>query len=204
VTTPLVIPTLAGAHARLEPLSMSHVNALAAAASEDRSTYNLSLVPDGEGPMASYVAALLADWESGLVAPFAQVDAATGRVVGATRYLTIRTRPGYDVPFAVEIGGTWLAASAQRTAVNTEAKLLLLTHAFEHWGVVRVDLKTDARNERSRAAIERLGARFEGVLRKWQPSQVLGEEDGYRDSAIYSVLDAEWPSVREGLAARLA
>lgn len=107
------------------------------------------------------------------------------------------------MPFAVEVGGTWLAASAQRTAVNTEAKLLLLAHAFDTWGVVRVDLKTDARNERSRAAIERLGARFEGVLRRWQPSQVAGEEDGYRDSAIYSVLDTEWPSVRANLAARL-
>ncbi len=200
---PLPIPTLAGRHVRLEPLSLSHVEALVAAASEDRSTYGLSVVPSGAGPMGAYVAGLLADWRAGLVVPFAQVDVATGRVVGATRYLTLRVRPGHDVPFAVEVGGTWLAASAQRTAVNTEAKLLLLAHAFDTWGVVRVDLKTDARNERSRAAIERLGARFEGVLRRWQPSQVAGEEDGYRDSAIYSVLDTEWPSVRENLAARL-
>ncbi len=203
MTAPLPIPTLAGAHVRLEPLSMAHVNALVAAATEDRSTYTLSVVPGAAGPMGDYVAGLLADGKRGLVVPFAQVDAVTGRVLGATRYLTLRSRPGHDLPFAVEIGGTWLAASAQRTPVNTEAKLLLLAHAFDTWGVVRVDLKTDARNERSRAAIERLGATFEGVLRKWQPSQVVGEEDGYRDSAIYSVLDSEWPAVRVALAARL-
>jgi RimJ/RimL family protein N-acetyltransferase len=127
----------------------------------------------------------------------------TGRAVGATRYLTIRCRPGEKTPFAVEIGGTWLAASAQRTNINSEAKFLLMTYAFEEWGVARVDLKTDARNERARAAMARIGATFEGVLRQWQPSQVLGEERLLRSSAMYSVLDSEWPAVRHSLKSRL-
>jgi RimJ/RimL family protein N-acetyltransferase len=127
----------------------------------------------------------------------------TGRTVGATRYLTIRFRPGERTPFAVEIGGTWLAASAQRTAINSEAKLLLMSYAFDEWGVARVDLKTDARNERSRAAMARIGATFEGVLRQWQPSQVVGEETLLRSSAMFSVLDSEWPVVRQSLKSRL-
>jgi RimJ/RimL family protein N-acetyltransferase len=103
----------------------------------------------------------------------------------------------------VEIGGTWLSSSAQRTAMNTEAKLLLLTHAFEQWGVGRVDLKTDARNERSRNAMARIGGTFEGVLRQWQPSQVVGEENLLRDSAMFSVIAAQWPEVRDALKSRL-
>jgi RimJ/RimL family protein N-acetyltransferase len=102
-------------------------------------------------------------------------------------------------PYAVEIGGTWLAASAQRTGINTEAKLLLLDYAFSVLGVGRVDLKTDARNDRSRNAMARIGGTFEGVLRNWQPSLVPGEEGRLRDSALYSILDTEWPDVHERL-----
>jgi RimJ/RimL family protein N-acetyltransferase len=108
------------------------------------------------------------------------------------------------VPYAVEIGGTWLAASAQGTGINVDAKLLLLTHAFEHWQVGRVDLKTDARNERSRNAIARIGATFEGVLRSWQPSLVAGEEGRLRDTAMFSIVAGEWPAVRARLDQRLA
>jgi RimJ/RimL family protein N-acetyltransferase len=97
-----------------------------------------------------------------------------------------------------------LGAAAQRSGINTDAKRLLLGHAFEQWGVARVDLKTDARNERSRAAIAALGAQFEGVLRSWQPSHVPGEWDSLRDTAIYSVMTAEWPAVRERLERRLS
>jgi RimJ/RimL family protein N-acetyltransferase len=104
----------------------------------------------------------------------------------------------------VEIGGTFLAASAQRTGINTEAKLLLLEHAFDVLGVGRVDLKTDARNDRSRNAMLRIGATFEGVLRNWQPSLVPGEEGLLRDSALYSITDREWPEVREHLASLTA
>jgi RimJ/RimL family protein N-acetyltransferase len=99
----------------------------------------------------------------------------------------------------VEIGGTWLAPSAQRTAINTEAKLLMLTHAFETWRVHRVSLKTDARNARSRAAILRLGARFDGVVRATR----VAADHAIRDDAMYSILDAEWPAVKAALAARL-
>lgn len=153
--------------------------------------------------MRTYVEDLLSGRESGLTVPSAQVDAASDLAVGVTRFLTLRYRSGRGLPFAVEIGGTWLAASAQRTAINTEAKFLLLRHAFETWGVARVDLKSDARNEQSRAAIHRIGATFEGVLRQWQPSALDGEESLYRNTAMYSVVDAEWPAVREQLRAKL-
>ena len=113
--------------------------------------------------------------------------------------MTIRRLEESSSPYAVEIGGTWLAGSTQRTGINTNAKLLLLDYAFTTLGVGRVDLKTDARNERSRAAISRIGATFEGVLRHWQPSLVAGEAGRLRDTAIYSILDVEWPEVRAGL-----
>ncbi len=178
---------------------MDHVDGLVLAANEDRSTYGFTPVPQLRDDMAGHVEELLQQWETGQVVPFAQIAVATERVVGATRYMTIRTREHDDMPYAVEIGGTWLAASAQRTAINTEAKLLLFAHAFEHWRVVRVDLKGDARNERSRTAMLRIGATFEGVLRQWQPSLVTGEENLYRDTAMYSVVRSEWPSIRRNL-----
>jgi len=105
---------------------------------------------------------------------------------------------------AIEVGWTWLAASAQRSGINVEAKLLLFTYAFETLGVVRVDLKTDARNEQSRRAMERLGARYEGVLRNWSPSWVRGEEGQLRDSAMFSVIPSEWPFVKASMRSRLA
>ncbi len=149
--------------------------------------------------MTAYVEGLLAERDAGAVVPFAQVDVISGRVVGMTRYMSIRRRYADSPPYAVEIGGTWLKASAQQTGLNTEAKYLLLRHAFEEWRVARVDLKTDNRNERSKAAITRLGATFEGVLRHWQPSQVSGEDDRYRDTAMFSILDEEWPARRTRL-----
>jgi RimJ/RimL family protein N-acetyltransferase len=197
------VSELVGEVVRLEPLLRGHVDDLLDAASEDRSTYGFTVVPSSLDAMLSYIDALLIDFERGHVVPFAQVLVATGRAVGATRYLTFRYRPGQVTPFAVEIGGTWLAASAQRTAINSEAKFLLMTYAFEEWGVSRVELKTDARNERARVAMTRIGATFEGVLRQWQPSQVAGEDDRLRDSAMFSVMDFEWPAVRESLKSRL-
>lgn len=204
MAAPFAIPTLAGAHVRLVPLSPDHVAGLLDAATGDRASYGFTEVPADRAAMDEHVSRLLGDWSRGEVVPSAQVDASTGVVLGATRYLNLRRHAGRESPYAVEIGGTWLAASAQRSAVNTEAKLLLLDHAFARWGVARVDFKTDERNERSRRAIERLGATFEGVLRHWQPSLVAGEEGSYRDSAMYSILDREWPAVRETLAARLS
>lgn len=194
------IPTLKGTLVRLEPLSHRHVDGLFEAASEDRSTYGFTGVPQSRDHMDDYVGDLVRMWEAGQLIPFAQIDVVEDRLVGATRLMTIRALQPFDIPYAVEIGGTWLAASAQRSGINTQAKLLLLQYAFDTWNVGRVDLKTDARNDRARDAILRIGASFEGVLRHWQPSQVAGEDHRLRDTAIYSVLDTEWPRVRNHLA----
>jgi RimJ/RimL family protein N-acetyltransferase/DNA-binding transcriptional ArsR family regulator len=190
---------LHGSLVRLEPLRHSHVPDLMLAAEEDRSGYGYTMVPRANGT-AEYVAAQLA--RDGLT-PFAQIRASDERAVGCTSYCNPRTWPGREDLYAIEIGGTWLAASAQRTGINTEAKLLLLEYAFETLSVVRVDFKTDARNQRSRQAIERAGARFEGVLRNWSPSWVPGEEGKLRDSAIFSVTEAEWPAVKSSLVSRI-
>ena len=195
----LIVAGLAGRFVRLEPLMNSHVDALVEACQVDRSMYGFTPVPEDRAGMENFVSDLLRDWQAGLIVPFAQVDVASERAVGVTRFMTLRQRNEDELPFAVEIGGTWLGAPAQRTGINREAKFLLMSHAFDNWGVARVDLKTDARNERSRLAILRLGATFEGVLRQWQPSLVTGEQALYRDSAMYSVTRGEWPLVREHL-----
>lgn len=188
---------------RLEPLTLDHVDALLEAAGADRSSYGYTFVPHSRDDAIAYVQAALARRAASEQLPYAQIRMADARLVGATSLCTLRYRDGATTPFAAEIGWTWLAAAAQRTGINTEAKLLLMTHAFETWRVARLDLKTDGRNERSRHAIERLGARFEGVLRNWQPSFAPGEEGGYRDSAIFSVVDREWPDVQARLAGLL-
>lgn len=202
---PLVVPALSGRYVRLEPLTSEHVDALVEAASEDRAAYGYTVVLRDHDDAVAYVESMTSMCESGEAVPFAQIDVARDRLVGTTRYLNIRrVDESSALPYAVEIGGTWLSASAQRTAINTNAKLLLLDYAFTTWGVSRVDLKTDARNERSRAAIERIGATLEGVLRRWQPSMVLGEEGLLRDSAMYSITNDEWPAVRERLTLMVA
>ncbi|MFB4297442.1 GNAT family N-acetyltransferase [Actinomadura sp. NTSP31] len=185
-------PVLGGALVRLEPLSMGHVPELAEAAEEGRAAYGFTPVPSAAG-MESYVAGKLDRSE---LMPFAQVRVMDGKAVGHTALLHPRPWPGRDRLCAVEIGWTWLAASAQGTGINAEAKRLLFGYAFETLGVARVELKTDARNERSRRAIERLGVHFEGVLRSYSESWVPGEEDELRDTAIFSVIADEWPSVK--------
>jgi len=194
---------LTGTHVQLEPLSLDHVHQLVVAANEDRRSFGWTAVPDSVGAMTSYVSALVADAERGQVIPFAQRRLDDLRVVGCTRYLEIRYWTGRALPDEVEIGGTWLAASAQRTAINTEAKLLLLTNAFETWQVRRLAICTDARNTQSRDAILRLGASFEGVLRNCRGSAVAGEIGQPRDTAAYSIIDTEWPRVRKRLLDRL-
>jgi len=200
--------TLEGRFVRLEPLSLDHVPALAAAASGPRETFVYTLVPDGEAEARAFVEAALAMQASGTAVPFATVDRATGRVIGTTRFFDMQFwdwepgspfQRGAGLPDALEIGYTWLSPAAQRTGINTESKLLMLTHAFEMWRVHRVRLVTDARNERSRRAIERLGARFDGVLRAARTAF----DGGIRDSAYYSILDSEWPEVKEALRKRL-
>lgn len=208
--------TLTGRFVRLEPLSVDHADVLATAAAPDRATYGFTTVPDGTDGAQQYIEAALARQATSREMPFAVRRLADDQVVGSTRFLDLDVftwpapspavsgtgpLPADDTPPTVaEIGATWYAASAQRSAVNTEAKLLLLTHAFEVWSVIRVSFKTDARNQASRRAIERLGAQFEGIRRAHVPAN-----DGtIRDSAYFSIMQAEWPPVRDKLIARLA
>jgi RimJ/RimL family protein N-acetyltransferase len=202
-TAPLV---LQGPTVTLRPLSPADAAVLAAAASESRDHYAYTRVPDGVEDAHRYIATALADRETRGRMPFAVLW--HERIVGSTSYLDVqrwRWPAGSplqrtDDPDAVEIGATWLAASAQRTRCNTEAKYLLLFHAFDVWRVHRVTLKTDARNAQSRRAIERLGAIFEGVRRADMPAQ----DGSVRNSAYYSIVRAEWPDVRKRLEGALA
>ena len=200
---------LEGRHVRLEPLTLGHAEALSTAAGGPRETYALTTVPESEPATLRYIETALREQEAGRSVPFATVARSTGRVVGSTRFLNIEfwTWPpghalqrGEDVPDVVEIGATWLAAAAQRTPINTEAKILMLTHAFEEWRVHRVSLMTDARNARSRKAIVRLGARFDGVVR----AQRIAVDGTIRDTAAFSILESEWPLVKRTLHSRLA
>lgn len=200
---------LAGDVVVLRPLTPDDVDALVAAATEDRSTYAFTSVPADAAAMRRYVDDALAEEHAGWALPFVTTRRADDRVVGSTRFLDLddwlprqvgRPRVGAPgIPRSAEIGATWLAASAQRTATNTEAKLLMLRHAFDSWGVQRITFKTDARNLRSRAAIERVGARWEGIRRAHGPAS----DGGIRDSAYYSILRSEWPAVRDRLELRL-
>jgi RimJ/RimL family protein N-acetyltransferase len=197
------VPVLHGTLVRLEPLSTRHAADLAAAAEEDRSSYDFTYVPRGS-EVDEYLRWQFQRAQGGNLAPFAQIRLTDEQAVGATAYWDPRPWPGRSEPCAVEIGFTWLAASAQGTGINVEAKLLLFRYAFEQLGVARVDLKTDARNERSRRAIEGLGAHFEGVLRSWSQSWAPGEEGQLRDSAMYSVIASEWASCEDHLHKRLS
>ncbi len=199
---------LEGTYVRLEPLSLLHLAPLAAIAARARETYRLTSVPEDASGMADYLDIAFAQASAGTALPFATIERARGVVVGSTRFWSLEfwswpahhsLRRPQGVPDAVEIGYSWLAPEAQRTAINTEAKLLMLAHAFERWEVHRVTLKTDVRNARSRAAIERLGARLDGVLR----AASAASDGGIRDTANYSLLASEWPEARMRLTARL-
>jgi RimJ/RimL family protein N-acetyltransferase len=198
---------LLGRHVRLEPLARRHVAGLAAAANGDAELYRWSPVPLGEAEAARYVDTALAWKADGTALPFAILNQADGSLVGSTRFWNIErwawpeghASHGRAMPDACEIGYTWLAKAAIRTGANTEAKRLMLTHAFETWQVRRVCLHTDARNARSRAAIERIGGTFEGILRAHR----LAADFTPRDSARFSILAKEWPTVKERLSALL-
>jgi RimJ/RimL family protein N-acetyltransferase len=200
-------PVLSGEHVRLEPLERRHVPALVAAAGQDLALYQWSAVPQGVEAMTRYVDTALAWREQGSALAFATVRAADGVVLGSSRFFDIERwpwpagHPGGERrgPDGCEIGYTWLGAAAVRTAANTEAKLLMLSHAFETWGVRRVCFHTDARNARSRAALARIGATFEGILRAHR----LAADLVPRDSARFSIIAAEWPQLKARLAARL-
>ena len=196
----LTAPVLSGRRVRLEPLTPAHAADLAAAASEGRDTYRFTWVPT-PAEVPAYIDEQLA---RAALMPYAQISLATGRAVGVTAYWDPRRWPGRTDLCAVEVGFTWLADSAQGTGINTEAKYLLFGHAFDRWQVARLDLKTDARNARCRAALAGVGATFEGVLRSWSRSWAPGESGRLRDSAMYSVVAADWPATRRHLQARLA
>jgi RimJ/RimL family protein N-acetyltransferase len=186
--------TLEGTGVRLEPLAQRHHAALTEIGLEEdlwRWTSAPVRTPDD---MAAYIALALAERDAGRALPFATVDRATGTIIGSTRYAAIE--PTHR---RVEIGWTWLGRAWQRTAANTEAKYLMLRHAFETLGCVRVELKTDALNERSRAAIRRIGAREEGTLRR----HMVTSTGRIRDTVYYSILDGEWTQVKAELERRL-
>ena len=198
-------PTLTGKHVQLEQLRIEFADELTAAGNEERSTYGWTPVPPTVDGMQRYIAGLLDDQQARSVVPFVQRRLSDGVLVGCTRYLRLEWWGGDDLPAEVEIGGTWLAASAQRTAINTEAKYLLLRNAFDDWNVHRVAICTDSLNTQSRTAILRIGAAFEGILRSHRGSYAPGEENIVpRDSAMYSVVRSDWPEVKRSLEARLA
>jgi N-acetyltransferase len=203
----LQTPVLTGSHIRLEPLSLAHLNGLVAASSGDPALYQWSAVPIGRDTVLSYIETALALREAEKAQAFATIRIADGVVIGSTRFFDIERfdwplghpRQPHGNPDVCEIGYTWLSHAAIRTAANTEAKLLMLTHAFEVWGMLRVCLHTDERNKRSQAAIERIAGKFEGVLR----AHKMGADFTPRNSWRYSILAAEWPEVKRRLAERL-
>ena len=186
--------TLEGSYVRLEPLTQAHAHPLVAAAS-DGELWNttVTIIPDSKG-IASYIEAALAGQSAGKELPFVIIQKSSHEIVGTTRF--------YDISFPdrkAAIGYTWLSRAARRTATNTETKLLLLTHAFEIWQCVRIELITDVLNQQSRAAILRLGAKQEGILRQ----HLILHSGRARDSVVFSIIDSEWPEVRARLAAKL-
>jgi N-acetyltransferase len=187
---------LTGRAARLEPLSEAHVPDLVIAG-QDPGIWQFMVYGNlsGEGPMRAWVRMLIELQAQGTDLPFAVIHLESGRAVGATRYMEIRPQHR-----SLEIGGTWYGANYQRTAINTECKYLLLQHAFENLGCVRVQFKTDTRNLRSQKALERLGAIKEGVLRQ----HIITPSGFLRDSVYYSILDKEWPSIKRRLEELLA
>jgi len=199
---------LEGRHVRLEPLEQRHVEALTAASAVDPSLYRWSAVPVGRPAVQAYVETAAAARAAGTAVPFATIRRADGDVIGSTRFFDLERWPWpadhpkrqQGLPDACEIGYTWYTKSAIRTAANTEAKLMMLTHAFEVWQMARVCLHTDERNARSRAAMERLGCRFEGILR----SHRLAVDLIPRNSARYSIVAAEWPQAKARIQDMLA
>lgn len=189
------VPVLEGELVLLEPMSREHEDGLWAASRDERTWAWLSIEqPRTRDELRAYVDAALANRDAGDELPLVTVRRSDGVVVGSTRFLALRPEHG-----SVEIGWTWLAPQAWGTGINVEAKLLMLEHAFERLGCLRVELKTDARNERSRGAMAALPAQFEGIHRK----HMLVKGGQRRDSAWYSVLDDEWPAVRANLLRRL-
>lgn len=195
---------LRGTHVRLEPLAHRRIDGLVTAAAADPSLYQWSPIPQGKLEATRYVDTALAWQEEGSALPFTIVRVEDNIVLGSSRFFNLERwlwpeghpMHGRGLPDACEIGYTWLTRSAIRTAANTETKLLMLTFAFETWQVLRVCFHTDARNQRSRAALQRIGGQFEGILRAHR----MAADFIPRDSVRYSIVASEWPSVKQGLA----
>ncbi len=198
---------LEGRHVRLEPLTHAHAAGLLSASGVDASLYDWSPVPQDESAVSRYIDAALAMQRSEGAVPFATVRLEDNIVIGSTRFWQMERwawppdHPEHNRCFVdgCEIGHTWLTRSAIRTAANTEAKYLMLRHAFEVWNTRRVSLHTDVRNARSRAAIERIGGKQEGILRAHR----LASDFTPRDSVRYAILAADWPEVKQRLETRL-
>jgi RimJ/RimL family protein N-acetyltransferase len=188
--------TLTGQHARLVPLTLDHTPALFEIGQEETIWRWMTRAPFAdEADARGWIEQALSAQAAGTQLPFAIMANDSGRIAGSTRYMNISVPDG-----GLEIGWTWLGAEFRRTAINTECKYLLLRHAFEVLGCARVQLKTDARNDVSRRAIERIGAKFEGILRRLQATR----ENLIRDTAMYSILDCEWPQLKPIFESRLA
>jgi N-acetyltransferase len=195
--------TLRGSYIRLEPLDHCHVDGLVAASAVDPSLYQWSPVPQGKDGAIRYVETALAWRDAGSAVTFATVRNADDAILGSTRFFNIEQwawpqghpRRGRSSPDGCEIGYSWLSRAAIRTAANTEAKLLMLTHAFEAWEVLRVCFHTDARNQRSAAALERISGKFEGVLRAHR----MAADFIARDSKRFSIVASEWPEAKQRL-----
>jgi RimJ/RimL family protein N-acetyltransferase len=200
-------PLLQGKHVRLEPLALCHINRLVEASTANTSLYQWSPVPQSREEATRYIETALAWRDAGTAVPFAIVRDTDNVVIGSTRFWNIErwawpaghALHGRRTPDVCEIGYTWLTLPAMGTAANTESKLLMLTHAFEAWQVLRVCFHTDVRNQRSRAALERIGGQFEGILRAHR----MAADFIPRDSVRFSIIAAEWPAVKERLVQRL-
>jgi N-acetyltransferase len=196
-------PRLSGHFVRLEPLGQQHLAGLVAASAGDPELFRMSKVPVGDAEVARYIEAGGAARAAGTAAPFAVVRLADETVIGSTRLFDLEWWPwptghprhGHDGPDTCEIGYSWLTRAAIRTGANTEMKRLMLMFAFETWEVQSVCFHTDARNERSRQALSRIGARYEGILR----SHRLAADDQPRDSARFAITAADWPAVKAHL-----
>ena len=186
--------TLEGQFVRLEPMRVDHLPALCKAGLHPSLWEWTTALIKTTADMERYLRAALADQALGIALPFVTIECETNALVGSTRFGNIDTKNK-----KAEIGWTWIEPDWQRTFVNTEAKLLMLAHAFEVWKCIRVELKTDSNNERSRAAIARIGAKEEGTLR----NHMITESGRYRDSVYFSVIDSEWKAVEQDLASKL-
>jgi RimJ/RimL family protein N-acetyltransferase len=190
----LALVTLEGAHVRLEPLSESHHDALSQVGLDPELWKWIPLQVLDRDAMMRYIRAAISDRDKGISMPFATIERATGKAIGSTRFMNI------DIPnLRVEIGSTWIGGPWQRTAINTEAKYLMMKHAFETLGCNRVELKTDSLNTKSRNAILRIGAKQEGIFR----SHMLTWSGRLRDTVYFSVIKPEWPEVKANLEAKL-